>query len=267
LHNLTDIFGARLDQAFGDDGPNWFLNVLYFGSGTPVKLGSSGPPLIILYVLVPWIGVMMAGYAFGAVIEMPAERRRKLSLKLGLALTALFIIVRALNFYGDPRPWKRPPVTSSAALATSPTPPGQSAPPAMPAALSFLNTTKYPASLSFLLMTLGPMFVLLAFAEGWRGKLAEILATFGRVPMFYYLLHIPLIHFAACVVSFAREGHVNAWLFANHPMAAGPAPAGYTWSLGLLYLVFAICVSLLYFPCRWYADLRARRKSKWLSYL
>jgi hypothetical protein len=137
----------------------------------------------------------------------------------------------------------------------------------MPAALSFLNTTKYPASLLFLLMTLGPMFILLAFAERWRGRLAEITATFGRVPMFYYLLHIPLIHLAACVVSLVREGHVNAWLFANHPMAAGPAPAGYTWSLGLLYAVFAVCVTLLYFPCRWYAQLRARRKSKWLSYL
>jgi hypothetical protein len=111
------------------------------------------------------------------------------------------------------------------------------------------------------------MFILLSFAEGWRGKIAEIIATFGRVPMFYYLLHIPLIHFAACIVSLVREGHVNVWLFANHPMTAGPAPPGYTWSLGLLYAVFAACVTLLYFPCRWYAQLRAGRKSKWLSYL
>lgn len=137
----------------------------------------------------------------------------------------------------------------------------------MPAAFRFLNTTKYPASLSFLLMTLGPMFVLLAFAEGWHGKLAEILTIFGRVPMFFYLLHIPLIHLAACIVSVVRGGHVNAWLFANHPVAAGPAPPGYTWSLGLLYAVYAVCLILLYFPCRWFAMLRATRKSKWLSYL
>ena len=159
-----------------------------------------------------------------------------------MALTALFIVLRALNVYGDPHPWKG-------------------------TALSFLNTTKYPASLSFLLMTLGPMFIFLAFAEKWRGRLAQIPTTFGRVPMFYYLLHIPLIHLAACIVSLVREGHVNSWLFANHPVAAGPAPAGYTWSLGLLYAVFAVCVTMLYFPCRWFADLRARRKSKWLSYL
>jgi hypothetical protein len=117
------------------------------------------------------------------------------------------------------------------------------------------------------LMTLGPMFMLLALAESWRDKFANILTTYGRVPMFYYLLHIPLIHFAACVVSLIREGHVNAWLFANHPVAAGPAPAGYVWSLGLLYLVYAICVVVLYFPCRWFADLRARKKSRWLSYI
>jgi uncharacterized membrane protein len=284
LHNLTDLFSGPLEHAFGANGPNWFLKLLYFGGAA--ELGSSGPPLIILYVIVPWIGVMMAGYAFGAVMEMPAERRRAVCLKLGVALTALFIVLRALNFYGDPRPWRRPspapatanqtpgspapiPPTPAASAQTGTAPPtaGRPAPPRMPAALSFLNTTKYPASLLFLLMTLGPMFILLAFAERWRGRLAEITATFGRVPMFYYLLHIPLIHLAACVVSLVREGHVNAWLFANHPMAAGPAPAGYTWSLGLLYAVFAVCVTLLYFPCRWYAQLRARRKSKWLSYL
>jgi uncharacterized membrane protein len=282
LHNVTDLFSGQLEEAFGSSGPNWFLKLLYFGGA--VRLGSSGPPLIILYVIVPWIGVMMAGYAFGAVMEMPSERRRAVCLKLGVALTALFIVLRALNSYGDPRPWRRPSVAPSTVNQSSgnPAPPtpgafpkagpagtraGWPAPSRMPAALSFLNTTKYPASLSFLLMTLGPMFILLAFAEGWRGRVAEITATFGRVPMFYYLLHIPLIHLAACIVSLVREGHVNVWLFANHPMAAGPAPAGYTWSLGLLYAVFAVCVTLLYFPCRWYAQLRAGRKSIWLSYL
>jgi uncharacterized membrane protein len=282
LHNITDLFSGALEHAFGNSGPNWLLKILYFGGA--VKLGSSGPPLVILYVIVPWIGVMMAGYAFGAVMEMPLERRRAICLKLGVALTLLFIVLRAFNSYGDPRPWRRaasapPSAIPNSASAAQPTPgtssqvrpagttAGWAAPPRMPTALSFLNTTKYPASLSFLLMTLGPMFILLAFAEGWHGMVAEITATFGRVPMFYYLLHIPLIHLAACLVSLAREGHVNVWLFANHPMAAGPAPAGYTWSLGLLYAVFAICVTLLYFPCRWYAQLRAMRKSKWLSYL
>jgi hypothetical protein len=96
---------------------------------------------------------------------------------------------------------------------------------------------------------------------------AAVLTTFGRVPFFYYLLHIPLIHAAACVVSLIREGHVDPWLFGNHPMDPGPAPAGYTWSLPLLYLVFAICVSALYVPCRWYARMKQEKRSPWLSYL
>jgi hypothetical protein len=116
-------------------------------------------------------------------------------------------------------------------------------------------------------MTLGPMFILLAFAERWRGKFVDAVAMFGRVPMFYYLLHIPLIHLAACGVSLIREGHVNAWLFGNHPLAPPRVPPGYTWSLGLLYLVFAVCVIVLYFPCRWFERLRATRRWPWLSYL
>jgi hypothetical protein len=85
--------------------------------------------------------------------------------------------------------------------------------------------------------------------------------------MFYYLLHIPVIHTAAIIVSLVREGRVNPWLFGNHPMAPPPVPDGYMWSLGLLYLVFAVCVVVLYFPCRWYAEQRAARRSRWLSYL
>jgi len=193
---------------------------------------------------VPWIGVMMAGYAFGPVMKMSPERRRTICLRLGVALTALFVLLRALDVYGDPRPWRQTPTI-----------------------LGFLRTTKYPASLSFLLMTLGPIFTLLAFAERFRGKLVEAVTTFGRVPMFYYLLHIPVIHLAACIVSLIRQGHINAWLFGNHPLAPPPVPQGYTWSLSLLYLVFAVCVIALYFPCRWFARVRAARRSEWLSYL
>ena len=116
-------------------------------------------------------------------------------------------------------------------------------------------------------MTLGPMLMLLSFAEGWRGKLQEAIATFGRVPMFYYLLHIPLIHVAACIVSLIREHRVDAWLFANRPVAPPPVPPGYTWSLSLLYLVFALCVIALYFPCCWFAGVKKRHKKGWISYL
>lgn len=240
LHNVADFFPA-FTAALRQGGVSWLWKILYLGGA--VGIGEHGPPLILLYVLVPWIGVMMAGYAFGAVMRMPVERRRAICFWLGIGATTAFIALRALNMYGDPRHW-------TAAFK-----------------LSFLSTTKYPASLLFLLMTLGPMFIGIAFAERARGRVAEVLATFGRVPMFYYLLHIPVIHAAACIVCWIREGAVNPWLFTNHPVAPGPIPAGYTWSLPLLYLVFVIVVAALYFPCLWFARLKAARRSPWLSYL
>lgn len=241
LHNVTNLFRHQIAQAFGPDGPNWLLRIIYFGGA--VEIGPSGPSLLILYVLIPWVGLMLAGYAFGRMMERPAGERRRITLWLGLALTGAFIALRLIGVYGDPRPWDRHSL------------------------FSFLNTAKYPASLEYLCMTIGPMFVVWAFAEGWTGRLAKVVETFGRVPMFYYLLHIPLIHLAACGVSLIREGHLDPWLFTNHPMDPGPLPAGYMWSLPLLYLVYAVCLVLLYFPCRWYADLKARKRSKLLSYI
>jgi hypothetical protein len=148
---------------------------------------------------------------------------------------------------GDPRPW----------TATGD----------MPAALSFLNTTKYPTSFSFLLMTLGPTIALIPLLDRARGVVADWVGTFGRVPFFFYVLHIPLIHGLALLVSWSRQGSVSPWLFANHPMGNPPAPEGYTWSLGLLYLVWAVAIVILYPACRWFADLKATRKEAWLSYL
>jgi len=260
LHNLTSVFQHPLEAYFGKQGPNWFLNLLYFGSGQ--QIGKT--PLIVLYVIVPWIGLMMAGYAFGKIVEMPQESRRRICLTLGVALTLLFIGLRALNGYGDPRPWRSKP--APAAQATAPAPARQAPRLPAPALIRFLNTQKYPPSLDFLLMTIGPMFLLLGIAEHFGGRIAGIITTFGRVPMFYYLLHIPLIHAAACIVSLVRDGHFDPWLFQNHPMAAS-FPPPHIWSLGLLYLVYFICLIALYFPCKWYADLRARRKSPWLSYI
>jgi hypothetical protein len=137
----------------------------------------------------------------------------------------------------------------------------------MPAPLSFLNTTKYPASLLFLLMTLGPVIALLPLLEEVRGRVAGWLEVFGRVPLFYYLLHIPLIHLLAVLLTLVREPAALSWLFVNHPVMVPPAPDGYVWSLGLLYVVTILAVVLLYWPCRWFADLKRRSKAPWLSYL
>lgn len=211
-----------------DGGPLW--QIVY--AGGPIGDWERGPILFVLYSLIPWIGVMAAGYAFGAIVNRP-----RLCLAIGLGATLLFIVLRAINGYGDPRPWEGHPLT-------------------------FLNTTKYPASLAFLLMTLGPTIAILPFARRPRW-----LETFGRVPLFFYLLHIPLIHLAAIVVSVIREGRVNPWLFGNHPAMIGPAPDGYRWSLALLYVVWIGVTALLYVPCRWFAEVKARRREGWLRYL
>jgi uncharacterized membrane protein len=199
---------------------------------------------MVLYSIVPWVGVMAAGYAFGRILTLEPARRNRLCLQIGLGATALFLLLRGFNLYGDARPWDR-----------------------AQGLLGFLNTSKYPASLSFLLMTLGPTMALMPLLERARGAVAGWVTVFGRVPFFYYMLHIPLIHALALVVSQLRLGAVSPWLFANHPMGNPPAPEGYTWSLGLLYVVFAIAVILLYFPCRWFADLKQRRSDWWLRYL
>src|SRR5262245_41504930 len=201
LHTLTDFFPA-LQPAMrqGALAPLW--KILYAGGA--FQLGEHGPPLIVLFVIVPWFAVMATGYAFGRIMSDTPERRRAVCLRLGIALTAAFVILRGLDVYGDPRQWRHVPAAQAAAR------PGAATPalprPQVPKALAFLNTTKYPASLAFLLMTLGPMLILLGLVEGARGPIAGVLETFGRVPFFYYLLHIPTIHLAAVIVSLIREG-------------------------------------------------------------
>jgi len=136
---------------------------------------------------------------------------------------------------------------------------------APPALFRLLNQQKYPASQLFLLMTLGPTIALLPLAERARGWVAGVLTTFGRVPLFYYLLHIPVIHLTALVAWYLREGSVHAEYFKTAPYAQ--VPPEHRWGLALLYLVFVIVIVLLYFPCRWFAEVKARHPKGWLSYL
>lgn len=253
-HNLLDPHLGALVPTLGNDLRGGLWRILYVGFyAGPIRFGPDGPNLIVLYSIVPWIGVMAAGYAFGTLLTLEPARRNRICLMLGLGATALFLVLRGFNLYGDPRPW-----------TAAPRPDG---PPPMPALLAFLNTNKYPASLLFLLMTLGPTIALIPVLERARGAAARFVTVFGRVPFFYYMLHIPLIHALALVVSKVRLGAVSPWLFTNHPMGNPPPPDGYVWSLPLLYLVWAVAITLLYFVCHWFADLKARRKDWWLKYL
>jgi uncharacterized membrane protein len=247
LHNLMDFLPPAAATTLQESSLSWLWQILYFGG--PIQLGHNGPTLMVLYSIVPWIGVMAAGYAFGAVMTLEPQRRNRICVALGASAIVLFLGLRMIDVYGDPRHWR----------VTSPTP--------LPTLFRFINTSKYPASLQFLLMTLGPTILLLPLAEKARGKIGEIFSVFGPVPMFYYLLHIPTIHLAAVIVSLAREGRINPWLFANHPMMNPPPPEGYTWSLALLYAVFFVVVAVLYLPCRWYARRKATNPAPWMRYI
>ena len=248
LHNLLDgrIFDIAASAGQDVGGALWRILYLGFWAG-PIQAGPDDPSLIVLYAIVPWIGVMAAGYGFARILTLEPARRDRLALGIGISATALFLVLRGFNLYGDPRPW--------------------TAGDGIPAPLAFLNTTKYPASLAFLLMTLGPTIALIPLLERARGALARWLTVFGRVPFFFYVLHIPLIHALAVTVAWVRTGEPSAWLFANHPMGAPPPPDGFAWGLPLLYAVWLVATVILYFACRWFADLRARRDDWWLRYL
>jgi len=255
-HNILD---PRIGDIAGslDGGLRsalWKIMYVGFFAG-PIQFGPNGPNLIVLYSLIPWIGVIAAGYAFAQILTMEPNRRDRLCLRIGLGAIALFLVLRAFNLYGDPGSWT---------AMTHPRPDGR---PGMPGLLAFLNTNKYPASLQFLLMTLGPTIALMPLVERARGALARWVTVFGRVPFFYYVLHIPLIHALALGVSAVRLGSVSPWLFTNHPMGNPEPPAGYTWTLWQLYLVWAVALVILTFVCRWFAGVKARRTEWWLKYI
>lgn len=219
-HNLLD--GIQAD-AFGPVA--WVWTILH-----EAKVLRLGPEVSVLalYPLIPWIGVMAAGYALGPLFEAePSVRVRRL-VRWGVLATAGFLVLRAANLYGDPEPWRE----SGGALAT---------------ALSFLNCEKYPPSLLYLLMTLGPALLLLAGLENARGRAAGSLETFGRVPFFFYVAHIYLIHALAISAASATGGRPD-------------------WGLPGVYVVAAIVVAVLHPLCRWYAALK-RGPGWWWSYL
>jgi uncharacterized membrane protein len=200
------------------------------------------PGITILYVLVPWTGVMAAGYGFGMILLGEPGKMRKLCLRIGIMATILFII--AGSFF----------------ILSKPVQPGAPA-----FIFRLLNQTKYPASSLYLLMTLGPLIAVLPYAGRARGWLTRALSIFGRVPLFYYLLHILLIHLSALVVNLIKEGNVHSGWYVHAPFSY--VPPEYQWSLSVLYLVFAIDVLLLYFACRWYAGYKsAHPEKKWLKY-
>lgn len=243
LHHLLD--GIRA-QSLGAYGPVW--NLLHEIGVFPF----AGRIFIAAYSLVPWFAVMALGFCLGPVFAKPPGARQRVLLAAGIAATIAFVVVRSLNIYGDPAPW-----------SAQPTP--------IVTPLSFLNTTKYPPSLSFLLMTLGPALVILAWFERLSFTRHHPLIVFGRVPLFYFVMHFYLAHVLAVLAAVATYGS-PAWGFMLQPVPSmgGPAesfPAGFGYSLWVTYVTWFLVVAALYPVCRWYADVKARRASRWLAYL
>jgi len=247
--DLTD--GVRL-HSLGGFAPMWSL--LHRMGVVPHT------QFFVLFPILPWAVVMAVGYGCGKMFLLASEQRQKLLLQVGCAATVLFLILRALNAYGNP---------ASDVAATSPGQWHRQASWAM-TVVSFLDLEKYPASLQFLLMTIGPSLILLSYLDRVpAGSLAEKLLRpvliFGRVPLFFYVLHLYLIHGLAVVLALAFHQPVE-WLFQG-AFWMNRLPQGYGHGLGMIYTIWIAAVALLYYPCAWFADLKQRRRSWWLSYL
>lgn len=216
--------------------------------GPGFVLNTPGHVVFAAYPLIPWIGVTAVGFGLGQVYAWDSERRRAFLLKLGLGMIVAFLAIRGINTYGDPSRWSAQPT----ALFT---------------VLSFLNTTKYPPSLLFLLMTLGPAMLFLRAVDGGTPRLLRPALVFGRVPLFYFVVHFPLIHLLAVITCLVRYGSAH-WMFESPDLANYPftQPPGWGYSLPVVYLVWAFVVAAMYLPCRWFAALKQRRSDAWLSY-
>jgi uncharacterized membrane protein len=240
-HNAMDGWAP---ESFGAGSGLW--RVLH--AGGIVNL-TPGIRLAVTYPLIPWIGVMAVGFAFGPVLKLETSIRRRWLWGLGAGLIAAFVLIRGLNIYGDPMPWS---VQKNGVFTV----------------LSFLKCQKYPPSLCYLLMTLGPALILLAFFDGGTPRLLRPLVVFGRVPLFYYILHIPLIHgvyLAACLIRFGRADWSYGFQPGIDPQPLTPPNAGF--GLGTVYGLWLLFVLALYPACCWFAALKKRRADGWLRYL
>jgi uncharacterized membrane protein len=234
-HDLLDgVHAAR----FGELA--WLWNVLH----EPTRLTPApGHMVFVAYPLVPWMFVMALGYAFGTTVELPRGRRRTLWLRTGCALLLAFVIVRAIDRYGDPTPWQ----AQRSWLWT---------------AMAFVNVEKYPPSLDYLLMTLGPALIALALAPERRTAFgARPLLVFGRVPLFFYVAHLYVLRYPSIVLGYLRFG---TRALAPPPHGTGGSPE---WPLGYVYLAWLAALIALYPMCRWFARIKAERRHPLLSYL
>jgi uncharacterized membrane protein len=243
-HNLLDI----PESAAGFTGGFWW-DLLHHGFFAPYQF-AKGHYLIIVYPFLPWLGLMMLGYCTGIFFtaRYTEDQRRKIFIRIGISLIAIFVVVRFINMYGDPHAWS----TQKDGLFTF---------------LSFMNVNKYPPSLLFMCIIIGPAFLLLAFLEKIKNGFTNVLQIYGRVAFFYYILHLYLIHIIATIFFFAR-GHSLSEAGNSGQFPFNFVVPGEGFGLGMVYLVWAVVVISLYPLCRWYNNYKTNHKEKWwLSYL
>ena len=235
-HNLLDSVWPATQLP--DSAPLWV--------GLHAQIGYVVGPFQILNIdpLLPWIGVMLLGFGSAGIFEQAPEKRSALLLRIGLICTAAFVVLRALNRYGDPHRWQVQAAGFGATL------------------MSFLNTSKYPPSLLFLLMTLGPAAIVCAYADTFRGWVKDTLVMYGRVPFAFYIAHFYLAHMFGVLIGVWQGYTVSQ-------MATFPSfnPKGFGLGLPGVYAVWLLVIALLYPLCRWVAAVKARRSDWWLSYL
>ena len=248
------VWGVALFAAVIIGGHNYFDRV------APEQLGSLSPlwtllhvrasahvgriPFYVSYPLVPWVGVMAAGYALGPVMLMERTKRRRNLRRIGASLLVGFVLLRIMNVYGDPRPWSTVEYGGIENL------------------MAFLRVKKYPPSLLYVLMTLGLIVLSLAWLENLKGPLQRWLTTFGRVPLFFYLLHLYVIHGLALLVGVSRGNDPRDFLVPYFRL-----PRDFGFGLPAVYSAWIIVLLVMY-PCsEWFGNLKKRSKAVWLSYL
>jgi uncharacterized membrane protein len=241
LHNLTDLVALKPGDNFF---VLWgFLRQSGFFNITPTTV------FWVPYPVLPWLGIMIFGFCLGKLYtDFTREERKKKLLTYGVTAIGLFILLRFINIYGDPAPWS----IQKNSIYTL---------------MSFLNTTKYPVALLYTLMTLGPVMIILALLENVSSKSLKPLLVFGRVPLFYYLIHFYIIHFASLLFFMNKTGKSFSEIDFHFSQGFGGITGEGGYSLGVVYLVWITLIVLLYPFCNWYNNYKSTHSHRWLSYL
>lgn len=236
-HNLLDTIHP---ESFGDYAWVWML---IHSAGT-IELENM--QIRVVYPFIPWIGVMALGYIFGPITKMARVQRKKVFLFSGISLLAFGLLLRYLNIYGDLVPWSHYESIEKTFM-------------------SFLNFTKYPPSLIYLSVFIGIAMIMMSIFDRDLGAWSHPLRNLGQVPFFFYILHIPLLHLGGIALAEFTFGE-SSWLFGS-PIKHSPEAFSYSFELLPTYLAWIAVLLLLYYPAKWFAQLKQRRKDWWLSYL